>query len=305
MSRAPDHGIDGLSRFLLESSNVRGEIVQLDATWDAVLSRKSYPPPVRRLLGEAMSATALMAATIKFDGSLILQIRGTGPVHMLVVQATARHTMRGLARWRGEVGGERLDELVGEGRMAITIDPGPGMERYQSVIDLVGGSLADALERYFESSEQLPTRFRLAASAERCAGFLVQKLPPVGGRAAPGGVEEDEAAWRQASLVARTVASDELLRWPAAMLLRRLFPDRPVRLFEGSPLRFHCGCSRAVIESTLRALGPEELRTTLAEEGGEIRVDCEFCDASYTFDAVDVEQLFAGDTPRPPEGTRH
>jgi len=293
---------DSLARFLLESSDVRGEFVQLEQTWQEVLGRTHYPQSVRRLLGEAMSAVALMAATIKFDGSLILQIRGSGPVHMLVVQATGAHTMRALARWQGEVPDAGLRKLVGDGRMVITIDPGVGKERYQSIIEVAGDSLASSLDQYFASSEQLPTRFWLAAGAERCAGFLLQRIPR--GDASREEIEVDDEPWNYSVAVAETLDADELLRWPADMLLRRLFPDRAVRLFAGPEFEFKCGCSRETIETTLRALGRAELNETLEEEG-EIRVDCEFCAARYVFDAVDVEQLFATDAAEPAPPTRH
>lgn len=282
---------DGLSRFLLESSDVRGEFVQLERTWQEVLGRAEYPMAVRRLLGEAMSAVALMAGTIKFDGSLILQIRGSGPVRMLVVQATGENTMRGLARWRGEVPDAGLSSMVGDGRMVITIDPGAGKERYQSIVELAEGNLAASLDRYFANSEQLPTRFWLAAGPERCAGFLLQRIPK--GDASREEVEQNDEPWVHSVAVAETLRDEELLQWPAEMILRRLFPDRPVRLFKGPMYEFRCGCSRDTIETTLRALGRTELVQAIDEEG-EIRVDCEFCAGSYVFDVVDLERLFVG-----------
>lgn len=295
---------DALARFLLEHSHVRGEFVQLESTWKHILGRTEYPPAVRTLLGEAMSAVALMAATIKFDGSLILQIRGRGPVHMLVAQVTGENTMRGLARWRGEVPENAgFRQLVGEGQMAITIDPGPGKERYQSIIELAGDDLAASLNQYFLNSEQLPTRFWLAAGEDLCAGFLLQRIPR--GDASREEVEPDEEAWDYSVAVAQTLTAEEMLRWPADMLLRRLFPDRPVRLFDGPTFEFKCSCSREAIETTLRALGRDELNETLRDEGGLIRVDCEFCAAHYNFDAVDVEQLFVGDPATQGSSTRH
>jgi len=294
---------DGLARFLLEHSDVRGQIVQLEQTWRKVTERTDYPEPVKRLLGEAMSAAALMAATVKFDGSLILQIRGQGPVHLLVVQVTGAHTMRGLARWRGPLPDGGLRALVGDGRMAVTIDPGPGRDRYQSIIELTGDHLARCLDQYFARSEQLPTRFWLAADSERCAGFLLQRIP----RGEPDREEvtpADDESWIDSLAAAETLNEGHLLRWPADMLLRQLFPDRAVRLFQGPGLAFRCGCSRETIETTLQALGCRELEETLAEEGA-IRVDCEFCAAHYVFDSVDVERLFVTSAVDPSGGARH
>ena len=294
---------DVLARFLLESSDVRGEFVQLEQTWQQVTERLDYPDPVRRLLGEAMSAVALMAATIKFDGSLILQIRGSGPVHMLVVQVTGKNTMRALARWRGDVPDAGLEAMVGDGRMVITIDSGAGRERYQSIVEVTGDTLANSLNAYFASSEQLPTRFWLATGGERCAGFLLQRIPQ--GDASREEVEPpDDEPWNYSLAVANTLDHKALLMWPADMLLRRLFPDREVRLFRGPEFKFQCSCSRETVETTLQALGSAELTETLEEEGN-VRVDCEFCAAHYVFDAVDVEQVLAAKSSKPASRTRH
>jgi molecular chaperone Hsp33 len=293
---------DTLHRFLLENISVRGEWVHLDASWQALLERHDYPSVVRERLGEAYAAVALIAATLKFDGSLILQITGSGPLHLLVVQATGSRALRGLARYRDAVPAGDLTEIFGaDARMVITLDPGAGRERYQGVVDLEGGHLAAALDAYFRRSEQLPTRVWLAADAGQASGLLLQGMPA--GDGAPASPDSED--WIRATLLGDTVTRGELLGLPAPELLLRLFHEEGIRLLEGQPMRFACGCSREKVEGMLRGLGAAEVRATLAEQG-EIEVTCEFCNARYRLDAVDTEALFAADEPQPDVGsTRH
>jgi molecular chaperone Hsp33 len=289
---------DNLHRFLFDGSNVRGELVQLDSTWQALLARQDYPLPVRRLLGEAAAATALLASTIKFDGSLILQTQGAGPVGLVVVECSGRGTLRGLARWHGDVENAGFAQLVGEGRLVMTIDPGGNAERYQGIVELGGDSLADCLQAYFLRSEQLPTRLWLGVDDERAAGLLVQEMPSQS-------AEADPDVWDRVTHLADTVTASELTGLSPHQLLRRLFHEERVRVFDPEAWRFECRCSRERVASMLKGLGREELDAILHEEG-EVGVDCEYCNASYRFDAVDVEQLFSdalsADTP---PATRH
>jgi molecular chaperone Hsp33 len=293
---------DTLHRFLLERTPVRGEWVHLDAAWRALLERHEYPQVVRDRLGEAYAAVALIAATLKFDGSLILQITGSGPLHMLVVQATGSRALRGLARHRGEVPDGDLNEIFGpDARLVITLDPGAGRERYQGVVALEGRSLAAALDHYFERSEQLPTRVWLASGPASAAGLLLQAMPGAGG--AP--TRRDAEDWVRSTLLCDTVSAAELLELSSEQLLLRLFHEERVRLLEGHAMRFACSCSRDKVGEMLKGLGADEVRATLAQEG-EVSVTCEFCNARYRLDAVDAEALFAADAPQPNVGsTRH
>jgi molecular chaperone Hsp33 len=278
---------DSLHRFLFERAGVRGELVYLDASWRAILETHPYPDTVRRQLGEALAAVLLLAGTIKFEGSLILQAQGQGPLRTLVAQATHRRTVRGLALWKGEVPDKReLAEVFGEGRLVLTIDRVRG-ERYQGIVPLEGNQLAEALEYYFSTSEQLETRLWLAATGERAAGLLLQRLPT------EGGAEED---WDRISLLGQTLTPDELVKLPPAELLYRLFNEESVRLFESEPVAFRCTCNRQRIEDTLRALGEDEVSSILDEEGA-IEVDCEFCNRHYHLDRVDALKLFAHPLP--------
>ncbi|MGV6817977.1 MAG: Hsp33 family molecular chaperone HslO [Thiotrichales bacterium] len=268
--------------FLFENKNIRGELVQLDQTWQEILSRSEYPDSVKQLLGESVAAAALLLATLKVEGSLTLQVRGEGPLHLMVVHANSDRSLRGLARWSGEVPeGRALSEVFGVGYLVITIDPAEG-ERYQGIVPLTGTHIQDALKYYFDQSEQLPTRLWLQASDNAAAGLLLQVLP---------GEQSDEDAWNRVSQLADTVTADELLGLEARELLHRLFHEETVRLFEPEPLRFACSCSTEKIIATLRQLGEAEVRDILETEG-QVEVTCDFCNQSYRFDSVDITAVF-------------
>lgn len=283
---------DSLHRFVFDSLGVRGEVVYLDAAWRAVQEIHDYPTPVASRLGQAMAAAALLSATIKLDGSLILQVQGEGPLHTLVAQATNERTLRGLARWQGKVPEGDLRAVFGAGRLVMTADA-PGRERYQGIVGLEGADLAAALEDYFARSEQLATRLWLGADDQRAAGMLLQRLPHAA-------ASEDD--WERIQALAGTLTEDELLGLSLETLLYRLFNDERVRLFESEPLAFRCSCSRERIENTLRALGREEADSILGDEGAII-ADCEFCNRRYRFDAVDVAALFSEGVAAEPSGT--
>lgn len=278
---------DTLQRFLFENTPLRGELVQIDAAWQEVLARHDYPPPVRGRLGEMMAACLLLSATLKFKGSVIMQIQGSGPIALMVVEATAQRTVRGMAQWQGEVAAGDLLSQFGDGRLTITIDPGTGGERYQGIVALEGISLADAIDAYLERSEQLPTRMWLAADGRRAAGMLLQKLP---------GEETDEDAWGRVQALAATISEAELLELPAREVIHRLFHEEDVRLFEPEGVSFHCSCSRERVAAMLHSLGRDEVMDIVHSEGA-VEVVCEFCNRRYTFDAVDAAQLFAPAAP--------
>ena len=288
---------DSLQRFMFEHAAVRGEIIHLDATWKAVLDRRDYPPALRTVLGELMAAAALLSATLKFSGSLIMQIQGGGPVRLLVVECGADLTMRALAHWDGDlVEGAALPELVGEGRFVITIDPKKGRQTYQGIVDLEGGSVAAVLENYMQRSEQLDTRIWLASDSHGAAGMLLQKMPD--------GPEADTDAWNRAIHLGATINPRELLDLSARDIIHRLFHEEDIRLFDRTPVHFGCTCSRERVANTLRMLGYDEVHSLL-DEIGYIEADCEFCNQHYVFDAVDAEQIFASDIVDPTSHTRH
>lgn len=277
---------DTLQRFVFEHAPIRGEIVHLNATFRAVRERREYPSTVSGLLGEMMAAAALLTASVKFDGRLIMQVRGNGPVRLLVVECSSERTLRATAQWRGEVAPQSLGELVGDGQLVITIDPTKGGERYQGIVSLEGHTVSAALERYFQRSEQLETRLWLACDQEQAVGMLLQRLP---------GEMEDADLWNRAVELGSTLTRDELLNLPVREMLRRLNHEEDLRLFSGAPVSFRCSCSRERVERVLRMLGADETRGIIQERGA-VDVDCEFCGRHFRFDAVDIEQLLAGPT---------
>lgn len=277
---------------------VRGELVQLDRSWQTLLTRCDYPPAVAELLGEAAVAAVLLAATLKIDGKLTLQLMSDTPlsersnetgkplaIHLLVMQVSSRRELRGLAHWHGDAlqDDARGLKLLEGGRLVITIETARG-ERYQGIVPLEGERLAHALQGYFERSEQLSTRLWLEADLHHAAGLLVQKMPEHLSAA------EDED-WNRIVALSDTVTREELLALPADTLLRRLFHEEDRRVYTPEHVRFMCSCSRERVGEMLRGLGSEEVLNTLAEQG-VIEVDCEFCNAHYVFDAVDVAALF-------------
>jgi molecular chaperone Hsp33 len=287
---------DNLQRFIFENAPIRGEIVHLDATWQAVLERRQYPPRVREVLGELMAAAALLTSTLKFDGRLIMQIQGKGPVSLLVVECTSDRTMRAIAQWQGEIPDAPLAALVGDGRLAVTIDPLKGKERYQAIVALEGLTVAEAFENYFARSEQLATRLWLASDPQQAAGMLLQRLPD----AEPS----DDDAWVRAVHLGSTITREELLALPVREIVHRLYHEEDIRLFSRMPVSFRCSCSRERVEVVLRMLGRDEIHSILDEQGA-VSVDCEFCGSRYEFDRIDAEQLFTALHSVPATPTRH
>lgn len=289
---------DQLQRFVFEHAPIRGELVRLGKTWRTTLDRHDYPPAVRNLLGELMAAAALLSASLKFNGSLILQIQGNGPVHLLVVEATSQRTLRGMAQWSQVPDSLSFPVLVGTGRFVMTIDPRESGQRYQGIVALEGDTVSAVLENYLLRSEQLDSRLWLVADTQHAAGMLLQKMP---GSPAPG---EDTDMWERATQLGATLSHRELLDLPAQDIIHRLYHEEDVRLFESEAIRFQCSCTRDRVVNVLRMLGYDEVQSILRERGS-IDVDCEFCNQHYNFDRVDVEQLFAAENTSPVSPTRH
>jgi molecular chaperone Hsp33 len=298
---------DILRRFIFERFPVRGYVVHLDASWRALIEHHDYPDAVRDTLGEAVAATMLLGATLNFEGVLTLQMQGRGPMHLLVVQATHRRAVRGLARCSGAIEERALDALTGGGHVTVTIENDDHSSRYQGIVPLSGARLAECLEDYFARSEQLPTRLWLVATPGRAAGLLLQRLPS--GASASAEEREQSVAdadedWNRVLHLASTLTDGELAALPAPELLRRLFHAEDLRLFEPGPVFFQCTCSRERVSGILRSLGETEVREALAARGA-VEVRCEFCNRAWEFDAVDVAGLFAaGDAVQAPR-SRH
>lgn len=310
-----------IHRFLFDGLPVRGVLVRLTEAWTEVLRRhatghaEAYPRPVQNLLGEMMAATMLMQSNIKFNGSLLLQIMGDGPLKLAVAEVQADFGVRATATVIGAIGAigaeARLSSMVnqsGRGKCAITLDPKekfPGQQAYQGVVPLSVDAqaidqLSTVLEHYMRQSEQLETTLVLAANADVAAGLLIQRLPVEGAgnlsgassARASAGTEED---YRRIALLASSLKREELLALDADSVLRRLFWQENVLRLEpaaADPVpHFSCTCSRTRVERMILGLGMAEAQSILAERG-EIEVGCDFCGARQRFDAVDVTQIF-------------
>ncbi|NZA28290.1 Hsp33 family molecular chaperone HslO [Luteimonas sp. SJ-92] len=280
---------DRLDRFLLPRAGVRGVRVHLGQTWKAIRGRDSHPPATAALLGEASAAAALFTGHAKVDGRLSVHLRGQGALRALFSECTAAGTLRGILRLAEDAAtAPRGLRDAGDGAtLAVTIEnPGAGSrepQRYQGLVELTADSLSEAFEDYFRQSEQLPTRLLLAAGDSAAAGLMLQKLP---------GDTGDVDGWNRASALFDTLSAAELLAWPAATLLHRLFHEEAPQALGGRPLRFGCSCSGERVAAVLQSLGPDEARAAVID--GLARVHCEFCGQAYHFDRSAIDALFTG-----------
>ncbi|MXR69552.1 Hsp33 family molecular chaperone HslO [Shewanella sp. JBTF-M18] len=273
---------DILNRYLFDNADVRGQIVQLEKSYQEILSAHTYPEAIARLLGELMAATSLLTATLKFDGDISVQVQGNGPVSLAVINGNNLQQLRGVARWEGEVAKDAsLQQLMGQGHMVITLTPSNG-ERYQGVVALEKETLAECLEQYFLQSEQLPTAIRLFANGKQAAGMLLQVLP---------GENEHNQEFEHLEQLTSTIKAEELFDLEATEVLHRLYHQEEVRLFDPIEVTFSCTCSRERSGQALKTVAKEELDAILAEQG-KIEMGCEYCNSSYSFDSIDVEALF-------------
>lgn len=292
---ATPSGGDRLERFHFQELDIRGALARLETAWQPVRTAQTYPPEVQRLLGELLTATALLASIIKIDGTLTVQAAGDGPLSAIMAECRNRDELRGIARIRDA---DAIEDgagtgALGRGLITITIRPelgsGPGGrsgEPYQGIVPLDGSTLAEALEGYFARSEQIPTRIWLDAGGTRTAGMLIQALPPEHARHdhTPDRRAED---FGRITLLADTVTGPELRQLPTEQLLTRLFHEETVSLQPPRPLTFSCSCSRDRTREALQAMPAAELDEILEEEGA-IHMTCQFCHAEYRFDAIDV-----------------
>jgi len=279
-------------RFLFEQADIRGETVHLDSAYREVVGTHQYAPAVRQLLGEFLAAAVLLSTTLKFDGKLVLQVRSEGQIPLLMAECNSALEVRAIARGAEQATAQDFEQLLGNGQLAITIEPLDG-QRYQGIVALSGGCLAHTLDAYFEQSEQLKSRFWLAADSDRAAGMLIQQLPAqvtpdAGGR---------EQQWEHACTLAATIGQEELLDIDTPVLLHRLYHEDPVRLFEARSVVFRCSCSRERTRNALSTLDPTEVRELL-DELGSITMDCEFCNQQYRFDEGDLGDVLGGENPQ-------
>lgn len=294
---------DTLHKFLFEDATVRGELVDISETWRHVLARRDYPKAVKAVLGELLSAAALLTANLKFNGAIIMQIYGDGPVRLLVVECDSELNMRATAKLADDADisdDATLPQLVnvkGQGRFVITLDPKdklPGQQAYQGIVPLDGDTVATVIEHYMLRSEQLDTKLWLAADDKVSRGLLLQKLPHEGG--ITSSAENDLGTWDRSVMLASTLHQDELLATDAETLMRRLFWEETIRVFDPQHPHFLCTCTREKVSTMLQMLGQEEVNSAL-EELGKLEVDCDFCGQHYEFDPVDCAHLFTTEAP--------
>lgn len=297
---------DALHRFQLENLHVRGEWVSLQESWQAIQKTTEYPEPIRTVLGEALVAISLLAESLKFDGSLVMQIQGTVPVSMLVVQATSKGTIRGLASWDGDIDdSSTFKDLFqsannANATMVISVEPELQQgERYQSMVSLEGESLAECFTQYFSQSEQLKTRLWMAVDEYSARGLMLQSLPME-----DTSLQED--GWNHATVLADTIRDSELIELESQDLLYRLYHEEDLRIYDAKPLHFECTCSQDKVENTIRSIGEEEANLIIKEQR-KISINCEFCNSLYELDSVDVVRLFseADVTDLPGSGSVH
>ena len=294
--------MDTLQKFMFENAAVRGELIEISETWKQVLARQNYPAPVKILLGEMLAAAALLSANLKFNGALIMQIHGDGPVRLLVIECEPGLRMRATAKLAPDAtigDSATLAQLInahGHGRFVITLDPLeklPGQQPYQGIVPLEGDSVAHIIENYMLRSEQLDTKLWLAANDEVSRGLLLQKLPKEGGTDAHAA--DDLETWNRAVVLGSTLHRDELLKTDIGTLMHRLFWEETIRVFDPQHPVFQCSCSREKVGNMLKMLGKEEIDSALTDLG-KLEINCDFCGQYYEFDKVDCAQLFATET---------
>jgi molecular chaperone Hsp33 len=313
--------------FVCDGAPVRGEIVSISTAWQAVLARRNDPPVIREILGDFVAAATLLSASLKFDGTLIIQAQSKGPISLLVVECSSNLTMRATVKLSVEP--TEIDpnatladllDAANTGRLVITLDPTerqPGQPPYQGIVALQQDhsgiavplkNAAEAIMLYMRHSEQLETRIWLASNEQVVGGLLLQRLPNSGGHVH---LDPQTAAegWSRIQALGETITNDELLELSPETTLRRLFlnesSEAGVRAFPTRPVKFACRCSRLKVADVLRMLGEEEVNSILAEQGA-VETGCEFCGKAYRFDAVDCIQVFKTDlltdATRPPSG---
>ena len=275
-----------LHRYLFEDLSVRGELVQLDDTYQQIISSKEYPIAVQNLLGELLVATTLLTATLKFEGSITLQLQGDGPVSLVVINGDNNQKVRGVARFKGNIADDiSLHDALGKGHLVITITPEKG-ERYQGVVALEGENLAQCLEAYFERSEQLKTRLWIRHGVvngkAHAAGMLLQVMPDGTG---------SENDFEHLEQLTDTVKDEELFTLTANDLLYRLYNQESVKLFDPQQVEFFCGCSRDRSGAAIITINREEINDIISQEG-KVSLHCDYCGTTYNFDSADVANLF-------------
>lgn len=268
-------------RFLFTEGNIRGIWLNLDTAYQELVSQSNYPEIIQTVLGDACVASSLLAATIKSEGSLTMQLQGNGNINLMVMQSLADGSIRGMANWTEDAKLAEKNLFGEEGKLVITLDPGEGKKRYQGITELVNNSLLATLENYLTRSEQLPTRLWLAnIPGKKAAGLLLQQLP-----------DADPDYWQHLTILADTISTEELLDLSAEETLTRLFHQESLELFPAEKMRFNCSCTNQKVVDMILAMGQADAEAVLSEKS-KFEVKCEFCSRAYEFDQVDIESIF-------------
>lgn len=292
---------DLLQRFIFENAPVRGELIQLHATYQTIINQHQYTPAIRKLLGEALCVAGLLSAIIKFDGRLTVQFRGNGKLKLLLAQCDNNFHMRGLVKSDGEMTYEDLMQSFNDGVLVIMLDSGGGKNRYQGMVSWTGNSLAESVEGYFKNSEQLATKIWLSVDEYSASGFLIQVVP---GETGLQKIEQEiiNPHWEHISKLSMKINGKDMLNDDSHTLLKKLYPEEEIRVFESVPVSFQCTCSRKRGEDAISILGREEAEAELKDKQS-IVVTCDFCNKEYIFDKIDVAKIFE-DKDRPPTNSQ-
>lgn len=284
---------DQLHRYIFNKAHVRGEMVRLQDSYQAILDSYAYPEVIQTLLGELMVATSMLTATLKFEGDIAIQIQGEGPLSYAVINGTHQQQLRGVARWDESLAilPSSFSELVQKGVLVITITPEQG-ERYQGMVALDKPTLAECIEGYFEQSEQLATkvilRTQVTDGQAKACGMFLQVLPT-----SSQATNKDDTAFAHLSALTDTIKNEELFELPAEDILHRLYHQEELELYPASKVEFKCNCSKERSATALSGVGKDELLDIVAKEGA-IKMNCQYCHTEYSFDGIDIESIHAG-----------
>ena len=276
---------DSLQRFIFEHAPIRGQIVHLNRTFQEIIEQRNYPAAVRKMLGEALVSCLLLASSIKFEGSLTLQFQGSDAIPLLIVQTNDQLQVRAMAKYAEMLSDEEYQQAYLDGQLVLTLQQDSQTQNYQSLVPIQHRSMAQNLMEYFAQSEQISTKVWLTVGNDAAAGILLQLLPGKGR-------EERENFWSYAVQLGQTVTDEELLHLGNHTLLHRLYDEEEVRVFDSRHTEFKCRCTPEKMQQALLVIGEQDATELLTEQQGKIDIRCDFCNKTYTFDAIDVALLF-------------
>ncbi len=286
---------DFLQRVLFEDVNARAVLVRLDRVLDEIFAETTYPPAVQVLLAESLLVVAMLSSGIKFDGRISLQLQSTGPISLLLADCSEEGGLRGIAQVDEQAELPDSPEvlfatLVGAANLVLTLEPADGGQRWQGIVPLEGEGLHEAIEAYFQRSEQLLTRVKLAVGVGQASALMIQQMP---------GQHDDPDGWNRLEHLIATVRADELLEPDVKRLLDKLFHQETRRVFPARSLQFHCPCTRERVLGVLQGLGTDELQD-MASQQETVEVRCQFCNRAYHFDEFDLNAIIqSGDESGP------